>query len=318
MVELHLEKLSPLERRKLAVLRAEAWAKGLTVVQFCQRNERLYEHSFGKTRIDTWGLKNSQGEIVSSLDALRVRFFFKESPINPVVERDGFLIASVITPDKFRNQGYASLLIEKFLSQETLKIGVLYSDIGPKFYEKFGFQKTAVQLRAMNCSFLKGSSYQCYPIEFENLVDRAYHWRKKRFELNPNAQLILVPDGEFWDWQWERFRFFAEMKGYGKMKPTTFAHETQQGLEYFWVVPNFLTGVGEVLWAQSQSLDSLAAIGSVVFSWGLGSLNYWGLGNGERVLGEECPMGWIRTNPVNPQPQRFFGEFSDPQLCDWW
>lgn len=60
-------------------------------------------------------------------------------------------IGSIATNAKLRKNGYTSILIENVLNklqkQRNSKITYLYSDINPKFYERFGFKVLPLELQ---------------------------------------------------------------------------------------------------------------------------------------------------------------------------
>ncbi|MFM8316042.1 MAG: GNAT family N-acetyltransferase [Deltaproteobacteria bacterium] len=312
MSYLRFDKATASERELLALLRASAWAKELSSEEFTKRNQRLYSHQFGSERIDTFVIRNLENKIVTSMDVLRVKFFFKAGPKASISVKEGFLIASVFTAPQHRRKGYAALMMSRFFEQQKWDLGVLYSDIGPKFYEKWGFQKTHRFLCEMGGPFPK-NQLTINPIEPKAWVDKVFDLRKSNFDSDPKGQMALVPDVDFLDWHLERFRFFAQLKGRGPLPPTFFELETSQGRTYFAVVLNAMTQKAEVLWRDSNSEHSLTAIGQVVESWGLKEFTFWSPNAQGKVLEEECPMGWFQGQ-VKPEPEGFF----DPQICDWW
>ena len=126
------------ERESRLRLRAELWRGVLSVEQYCERTRRLYEHPFGQTRIETLVLKNESAQILTSMDVLHVGLLLKRGGGEPVEER-GTLIASVLTSVSERNKGHATRLLTEYFQANPHASGVLYSDIGPPFYERFGF-----------------------------------------------------------------------------------------------------------------------------------------------------------------------------------
>ncbi len=309
---LNFDKASGVERDSLALFRAESWAKGLTSQEFCERNRILYEHPFGKNKIETFVLKNPENKIISSMDALQVKFFFRETYSHEIEEREGFLIASVITPVQHRHKGYASFLLKEFLSRQKWNLGILYSDIGPKFYEGLDFQKTGVQVREISEPFPKSKS-QIQALEMPRWIEKVRLIRRKGFEQCSHSQMALVPEATFWDWQIERFRYLSKLKGQNLAEDSFFEIETQKGSSYFSVVANPLTKIAEVLWFDPDCPESLPAIGKVVQDWGLKKFIFWGAKSQGKLLYEECPMGWF-LGATKPKPEGFY----DPQLCDWW
>jgi len=312
MAFLTLDKATLAEREALAPIRADAWAKDLSKQEFCERNRILYAHPFGKNRIETFLLKNPEKKIVSSMDVLKVKLFFREDETCKTKISNGFLIASVVTPIQHRRKGYATYLIQEFLKNQKFDIGVLYSDIGPQFYERYDFRKTMVQAREMVEPFGE-SSIEPAILSAENWLSRLAEVRKERFETTKGAQVALFPDPEFWDWQLEKYRYFSKLRGDTQLPAPFFEIKTANGPSYFCVVKNCLTQTGDVLWFDYACPESLPAIGKVVRSWGLKKIQFWSPHNQGTVLHEENPMAWFRgaTKLVSEG-------FYDPQLCDWW
>lgn len=312
MSYLRFDKANSQERELLALIRAKAWAKELSDSEFITRNQILYNHPFGKTRIETYVLKNPENKIVSSMDCLRVKFLTKEKKPDKVSIKEGFLIASVITPPQHRLKGYASLLLNRFFEKIDFEIGVLYSDIGPKFYEKWGFKKTQAAVFEVEAVPTKNQP-TIKEMELKAWVDRVFDLRKSKLIKEEKAQWVVAPDTEFWDWQLERFRYFANLKGGGKLPNCFFEAETDHGKTYFSVVLNAITQKAEVLWRDSYCEESLTAIGAVVQGWGLSHFSFWSAVPHGKLLHEECPMGWCK-GAEEPQVEGFY----DPQPCDWW
>jgi GNAT superfamily N-acetyltransferase len=312
MSYLRLEKATSQERELLAKTRASAWGQDLIGNEFLERNQRLYNHPYGRDHIVTYVLKNPENKIVSSLDALQLKFFHKENPGDSTAIQDGFLIASVITPPQYRGKGYATLLLNRFLETQSWSLGVLYSDIGPKFYEKWGFKVSKRYLYEISVTSSK-NQLTINSVEPEIWIQKAFDFRKLKFNSEPNSHLALVPDFKFWDWQIERFRFFAEKRTQRPLPNVYFEALTAQGPTYFAVVLNAVTGKAEVLWRDGANPEVLAAIEQVVESWGCPSFSYWDKAGTGQKGHEENPMYWVKGSG-KPHEEGFY----DPQLCDWW
>ncbi|MSP19903.1 MAG: N-acetyltransferase [Bdellovibrionales bacterium] len=315
MRPLYFDKATREERNHLSVLRAGAWAKDLPPNEFVKRNQVLYSHPFGKKRIETYVLKDSSGTIVSSMDALQLNFFMTGGLDKPILEKAGFLIASVITPIDQRGRGYASHLLDEFLKIQPWDVGVLHSDVGPAFYEKWGFKKTEAKLYEVDQAVSQPPTsmrIEMKSIDLESFIHHIYELRKKQMVGLPEGKLMIAPEVEFWDWQIERFRFYSKFKGIRLPSPY-FEAQLAGEYEYFSVVQNSVTGKAEVLWRDSTRSENLAAIASVVKDWGMKHFSYWANSTQGKVIQEECPMGWRRGKI------KFLAEdFLDPQLCDWW
>ncbi len=315
MSSLYFDKANPEERNHLSLLRAGAWAKDLTANEFIKRNQALYSHPFGKKRIETYVLKDSSGTIVSSMDALQLNFFITQGPDKKILEKPGFLIASVITPMDQRGRGYASHLLDEFLKTQPWDVGVLHSDVGSAFYERWGFRKTEAKLFEVEEPVPQSPTPmtgKTKPLDLESFIQHIYKLRKKKMTGLPEGKLMIAPEVEFWDWQVERFRFFSKLKGIRLPSPY-FEAQLPGGCDYFSVVQNSMTGKAEVLWRDSTHPENLTAIAGVVKDWGMKHFSYWANGTQGKVIQEECPMGWRRG-----KIKFLADDFLDPQLCDWW
>jgi GNAT superfamily N-acetyltransferase len=313
MSYLRLEKATSQERELLATPRALAWGKSLDATEFKERNQRLYNHPFGRDHIITYVLKNPENKIVSSLDSLGVKFFHKQKLGDSTSIQEGFLIASVITPPQHRRKGYATLLMSRFLEAQPWNLGVLYSDIDPKFYERWGFKISKRSLYEVSGPFSK-NQLTINQLQSEVWIQKVFDLRKSKFNIDPKAQLALAPDFEFWDWQIERFRFFAEKRNKGSLPHVYFEWVSEQGPSYFAVVLNAMTGKAEVLWRDSNHPENLGAIGQIVQGWGCERFSYWDTvgGIGQKIQ-DENPMCWLK-GAAEARAEGFY----DPQLCDWW
>ncbi|MFM8316188.1 MAG: hypothetical protein ACKOA8_18055, partial [Deltaproteobacteria bacterium] len=289
------EQATQRDRDCLAGLRASAWAKELSPQEFSERNKLLYAHPFGQKRIQTFLLRDKSGEIVSSMDALEVKLFFRAPLTQEVQNREGFLIASVITPENQRAKGYATQLLQNFLSHQKWDLGVLYSDIGAPYYERFGFKKTPTSVFEVQ-GFESNSKPKLKILSLEAWVEKVFQRRKENFENNVKAQVALLPETEFLDWQLERFRYFFRLTRAGVLPPCFYECETPQGARYFAVVHNPVTQGAEILWREPDCPEIFSFIASVVQGWGLKKYSYWSSGKETGLPGrkvhEECPMGW--------------------------
>ena len=312
MSYLRLEKATDQERELLSLIRALSWRGNLSDQEFQDRNRKLYNHPFGRQKITTYVLKNPENKIVSSLDALQIKLFVKKGGQGSAAIQDGFLIASFMTPPQHRRKGYATLLLNRFFEVQPLSIGVLYSDIGPKFYERWGFKISKRFVFEISGPFTK-NQLTINPLEPKRWVEKVFDFRKSKLDQDPKAHIAVVPDIDFYDWQIERFRFFAQLRSQNSLPPVFYEALTPDGPSYFAVILNALTGKAEVLWRDTANKEGLAAIGQVVEGWGCGSFTYWGAeGEGQKVH-EENPMHWTK-GAGDPHQDGFY----DPQLSDWW
>ena len=102
------------------------WSRGRTYEQYCAENRREDKHGMRYVIEDN-------GEIVCSLIMLRLRPFTGKTTCG---------IGSVVTHGGYGGRGYATTLVENCLATVDGQCALvfLYSDIDPKFYERFGFK----------------------------------------------------------------------------------------------------------------------------------------------------------------------------------
>ncbi|MBI3297360.1 MAG: GNAT family N-acetyltransferase [Elusimicrobia bacterium] len=286
-----LEHADAAARAALGPQRAAEWAGAVGTAAFLERNDRLYRHPFGRARVETW-LWRVGGEVVSSMDALQVRLLVKGGTSVGV---PGFLIASVVTPPEHRGRGCASAMLEAYFAARPGASGVLYSDIAPAFYRRFGFLESP--MKALSAA-VEPSAARLRPVPVAEGLAVIAKARLEALAAAPGPALALAPDPEFVDWQLERYRHFADAAGRSFPK-TCFWRD---GADWVFAVPHWLLGRVDVLWRSGPRLDVLhAAAGSL----GLPKMVYWGQGEGKA----ECPMARLSGSPA---------AFLDPQLCDWW
>lgn len=111
----------------------KVWPRGRTFQQYCEDNRK--EDAYG-----TRYVLEVEGEIVCSL-------IFLQFPSEGARRRFG--IGSVVTPQRHRNNGYATKLLEHCLRQVSREtdIVLLYSDVHPSFYERLHFRVLPINLQ---------------------------------------------------------------------------------------------------------------------------------------------------------------------------
>lgn len=109
------------------------WQKGRTFEQYCADNGK--EDAYGTRYVVEDG-----GVAVSSLILLRLK---------EMKNKKAYGIGSVLTPKIYAGKGYASFLLKnciKLIEDEDCLL-FLFSDIDPKFYEKFKFRALPASLQ---------------------------------------------------------------------------------------------------------------------------------------------------------------------------
>jgi GNAT superfamily N-acetyltransferase len=123
------------EPQKVArdVLTAQTWAGPLSTERFLERERALRTHPWAQ-RMTTWLWCAENGDVLSSCETF-------------VSEAHGGLaatIASVFTEPKLRGRGHAEAMLRELINVYRVRGDVLaltlFSEIGPKLYERVGFQ----------------------------------------------------------------------------------------------------------------------------------------------------------------------------------
>jgi hypothetical protein len=298
-----MEKLTAEERDQLAGIRAEAWAGALSRAQFAERNRRVYSHPYAQ-RIQTLGLKDKFGVVRCSLDLLEIKLALKSHGRVEGVE--GVLIASVVTGSADRRRGYATVLLRGVLAQIGKMASVLYSDVGPRFYERFGFRAYPVHEVKLESAAGEVAGKAIAPEEFLSGLGTA---RRYEVEHSPGSAIALMPDLVQWDWQMERYRYFAQAASRPWPSDLTWSF-THSGAEHLLAVaPDFLASRLDGLWVTARCRDCIATMRALADRWKLRSIRYWD--PSAKTPGDmHYPMCRI--------PDAAGATWVDVQFNDWW
>ncbi len=285
--------LIPLDSGRTAsldALRASIWQGALTSLEFADRNERLRTHRYG-TRIESWGWSVDGGKtLVASCDLLPVSFVAAGGGTE-----SGWLLASVATPPEERGQGYASKMLEALLERRGDRPWILFSDIGPEFYARWGFKALPQVSRTVSAA---DGEVDLAAASATYVAETLARHRKdgRRF------------DAEEIDWIAERYRAFAEFRDLidvpvildagDEDKPLFVAVDAvRDELALLWRVPGDEAAV-------TRAQDAAAALG-------LGSVTYWE--SAESAL-EGTKPEW----PMIRDLQNKLAPVADIQQIDWW
>jgi len=274
-------------------VRAKEWAEHVSAEAYVGRNKRLAKHPFGEKRITTYVWRENN-EIVTSFDTLEIDFIVNLPDLH---RRAGVLMASLVTPEKYRKKGYAESLFKAFFTRFPDVAAVGYSEIDPRFYNRHGLIETHAQNLI---SPVVETDFRPETVSMDDGIRTMDQLRWERVRKTKGPALAVHPDALFLDWQIERYRYFAEL-GNRELPKRHFWrwHET-------WVlaVPDYTSDMLDVLWTNEADAKVLSAIAKQV---GVSSFQYWGKGEGK----DKLPMARYLT-PAGP------AAFLDPQLCDWW
>ncbi len=283
-----LEVIAPSQRESLFLGRAKEWGVSLTPEQYVERNRRLYAHPFGNSSITTYGWKIN-GDWASSFDLLQVSIGGKK----------GYLIASVLTHPEYRKKGYATQLLDKVLPDIKDPI-VLYSDIDPKFYERWGFIKNPrveVAFEALE------TGEGIIPIEWEVGLEKLKVAREGKFALDPKPEWL--------DWQIDRFRLFAKWADHEF--PQHVFYQSQKCGHLFLAAPDFIDKELWVCWGKEHCHGCDASFQMLAHLLTLKKATHWRR-SGEGKI--KYPM--YRQNMFTDTSTEWQEGWDDCQLIDWW
>lgn len=129
-------KLNPEQIRVAQEQSHSLWGAGQTFEYRLQNLFKRHEY-YGEKLSYMSGYSAPDGRLVCSLK----RYYYPIVADKKVFKTIG--LGAIFTDPSFRKEGHASLAIEKVLKEaseeEDCDLAVLYSDIDPRFYKKFGF-----------------------------------------------------------------------------------------------------------------------------------------------------------------------------------
>ena len=123
---------------------AEWGAPLLAEPQYINREELIAKSNFSETSQETWVLTSpaNSSDILSALETYKSKAI---ASINgKIIKGDVYALGSVFTHSRHRKNGYASKLLNDVKIALKKRKGsiasTLYSDIGPKYYNKLGWK----------------------------------------------------------------------------------------------------------------------------------------------------------------------------------
>ena len=302
-----LEILVPAERLSLAAVRAEAWRGWMTTEQFTERNARLNAHELAAERCTTFVWRAEGGEILSSMELFDITLGLTDGR-DSWSEDPAVLIASVITSPEHRSKGYAAAMIAAYFDKNPDQNAVLYSDIGPVFYERFGFREAPCFVTEKKTGALSDATAR--PIGIKTFSRKVGDLRYNTLLDKQKAGATLLPDPSWLDWRIECFRYFAEVANMPFFDRLYWSldHGEEHLLAF---VPNFPERKLEGLFVETDCQECLDFGAGLAGEWGLTGFRYW---SSKQITPEDkamCPM--IRVPTLGPDAM-----YHDVQFCDWW
>ena len=285
--------LVPLERDRLAsldTLRATEWRGPLTAPEFLHRNERLRAHRYG-SRIESWGWMPDGGQApVASCDLL---------PISLGASGGGtesaWLLASVVTPPNERGKGHASRMLEALLERRGDKPWLLFSDIGPEFYARWGFRALPQVCHTVPAGegeadlAVAGAAFIAETIGARRKGGRQY-----------GAEEI--------DWIAERYRAFAEFRDLIDVPVLLDAGAEEAPV---FVAVDAVRDELALLWRDPGDENAVRRAQDAAGALGLSTVSFW---TSAETIAEGAKPEW----PMVRDEKGVLAPIGDVQLIDWW
>jgi hypothetical protein len=229
----------------------------------------------------------------------------------PVRRERGILIASVITPEEKRGRGYCSRMLNEYFEAHSQTSGILYSDIGPPFYARYGFYERPIRCVEIPAESVHLPETPLAALSLEVFASELSQWRARALELAPESDAaVLDPEGAWLDWQVERYRFFAE-RSKTRLGELFFLLDHSTGKHLLGAVPDFISGRLDAFWTDPDCSSCLTTLHHLASAQGLSLLRFWTRHDAAWRGKTEYPMLRIAGGGTTPT-------FIDPQFCDWW
>ena len=306
-MEAYLDRANAMDREKLAPLRGAYWKGELSVEQFQERNRRLYEHPFGQERMETLLLRLPSGEVQSSLDLLQINLMIKNEQ-NRVEVQPAIIIASVLTLEKHQGKGGATRLMGEVVQLQERPWSVLYSDINPEFYERFKFVKFPVSV-AVGEAKLASTPPKLRALKPAEFLDHLSRAREKSLLKCKGLAVGVQPESGFWDWQLERYRYFAELSKKNWELNPFWEVQDGAGLHPVAVAPDYVHDRLDGLWVCPTCEQPSEVLGHLASQAGVSTFRFWSATAKEGKT--EYPM--VRAPLGGASPSAF-----EVQLGEWW
>jgi GNAT superfamily N-acetyltransferase len=259
--DLKLDSATLLEYVQTTYLNADEWKGPLTLQQYLDRETILQETDLTKDGgITGWILtsdtlpRNPDGSrpILASCESIHIRAYIARGGEVQKVQAHG--IASVFTRPEYRGRGYAGRMmaelgkkLENWKQPEhlTSPFSVLFSDIGPKFYARHGwnvFPSTHIHMPPLDRKTYDALKATLPAVEDLALADLQHitttHYVEKRLqeqsEAHPGTTYVSIPpDMEHFTWHFARDEFQSKLLGKGDPKVKGAIHRGT-GLGLIW------------------------------------------------------------------------------------
>lgn len=188
----------------------QEWSGGLSVPQFLERESRLRNHFWAKASMKTWFLIDESSNVLSSCESFRQRSEWDARDLGHT-----YAVASVFTEKKLRGKGYATKMIDHLIVElkkrdPQAQAVILFSDVGPKIYERSGFKPIPAWDRVISVPNKIKKSGPCSEISRGELAHSGFHGMVNAGEF------FVYPSGAQMDWRIERQNIYTEKLGFAQ------------------------------------------------------------------------------------------------------
>lgn len=279
------------ELEGIARANAREWAKGLSVDEYIERERALAAHPWARAHLETRVLRDGGGAILASFDALAM-----ESTAGGVLT-----IASVFVAPERRGRDLArqmlALALEEAAASGRFAWALLFSDVGTRYYERLGFAPAPGGRERYEAAAIPGA-IAARPAGASALAEVRAARRRAA------ADFALLPSDGLFDWQLERFRVFARVRG--AAWPGALEARLPSG-SFAVFAPNFRDRTLETLSLRAAAPEDRAALIDAARA------QAFQLGLGAALLG---PDGIPMVRPLRPgaPPPRLFAPI---ERVDW-
>lgn len=232
---------SPVERQAVLKINSAAWKGPLSVDDYINREYHLGRQELTGARLTRWILVDStqpvnERTILSSCETFEKNALVAYRGNIQRVSTVG--VGSVFCREEFRGLGYAKHMIEELCrvfdgkgdgnNKKTPLFTVLFSDIGKRFYARFGWKPfpsshlalspidemefkrdlpgvdlPLAQIKDLTAEDVRGSMCS------EDVVQKQREALRVASERSPGAKVAIEPDYDHFAWHWAREEFYA-------------------------------------------------------------------------------------------------------------
>lgn len=235
---------SPVEREAVLKINSAAWKGPLSVDDYINREYHLGRQKMTGSRLTRWILVDNTQPVNERTILSSCETFEKDALVAYQGEIQRVLtvgVGSVFCREEFRGLGYAKQMMEELCrifdgkrggdndkKKKTPLFTVLFSDIGKRFYARFGWKPfpsshialppidemefkrdlpgvdlPLAQIKDLTAEDVRGSMCS------EDVVQKQQEALRIASEKSPGAKVAIEPDYDHFVWHWAREEFYA-------------------------------------------------------------------------------------------------------------